>query len=101
MVWAVLQFALPAAVAGADARLEGETRVRVAHVESTSASSCRAAHSAECALCQSLTQHARPAAHPPQGTVIATVVLPEELRRIAPVLVSAAQLPPARAPPLA
>jgi hypothetical protein len=54
ILWAVLQFALPATASVADARLERESaRGAYAHVEATSTASCRPVHAAQCALCQS------------------------------------------------
>lgn len=53
IVWAVLQFALPAAASYADARVERESASsQGSHAESRSNASCRQVHSAECALCQ-------------------------------------------------
>ena len=53
IVWAVLQFALPAAASYADARLEREgAAAQGPHAESRSDASCRQVHPAECALCQ-------------------------------------------------
>jgi hypothetical protein len=53
VLWAVLQFALPAAVTLGDAHLERESAGGPAtHVESGSGKSCRPVHPANCALCQ-------------------------------------------------
>jgi hypothetical protein len=61
MVWAVLQFAIPAAAASADVLLERESAgERRAHVESSSGVTCRAVHPATCALCQFLSRTAAP-----------------------------------------
>jgi hypothetical protein len=60
-VWAVLQFALPAAATFADARLERESVVAsFSHVESRSDASCRPVHPAECALCQVVSRASAP-----------------------------------------
>jgi hypothetical protein len=66
LVWAVLQFALPAAATFADARLEREaSTAQGPHIESRSDVSCHAAHSAECALCQLVSRASAPAAGSP------------------------------------
>jgi hypothetical protein len=53
VLWAVLQFALPAAVSSGDARLERESAGGAfAHVESASGKACRPVHPGHCALCQ-------------------------------------------------
>jgi hypothetical protein len=53
VLWAVLQFALPAAVSSSDARLERVSADGAfAHAESTSGKACRPVHPAHCALCQ-------------------------------------------------
>jgi hypothetical protein len=53
ILWAVLQFALPAGATYADARLERDGRdATQAHVESSSGDSCRAPHADDCAICQ-------------------------------------------------
>jgi hypothetical protein len=53
VLWAVLQFALPAAVTTGDARLERDgAGGAVAHVESASGKACRPVHPSNCALCQ-------------------------------------------------
>ena len=56
LLWAVLQFALPGAVAV----LDGMATLRdgvgaVAHVEETSAKTCQPPHSAECGICRYLS----------------------------------------------
>ena len=101
MLWAVLQFALPAVASGVDARLEHESRFQVAHIESTSSTSCRPVHSAECALCQLLTQHASTAAAPDAPTIASCVPSGVFSECLAPATASLEHLPPARAPPLA
>ena len=63
IVWAVLQFALPAAATYADAMLERESAsAQTAHVESGSSDTCRPVHPAECALCQLVSREAAPTA---------------------------------------
>ncbi|NUO94297.1 MAG: hypothetical protein HOQ30_18310, partial [Gemmatimonadaceae bacterium] len=64
MVWAVLQFALPAAATFADARLERQGVGAESHAESRSDASCRPVHAAECALCQLVLRAFAPAAGP-------------------------------------
>jgi hypothetical protein len=62
IVWAVLQFALPAGATFADARLEREgASAQGPHAESQSEASCRAVHPAECALCQLVSRASAPA----------------------------------------
>jgi hypothetical protein len=52
VLWTALQFALPAAVNLADARLEGESAGgAVTHVEAASGRTYRPVHPAKCALC--------------------------------------------------
>ena len=75
MVWAVLQFALPAGAAYADARLERESATAQGpHVEPRSDASCRPPHSAECALCQLVSRASAPAAHDAGCPVIVRLV---------------------------
>lgn len=99
MVWAVLQFALPALASSADAHLEGEGRAQVAHIESTSSSSCRSVHPAECALCQLLNHHSTPLerSSEPQLSVGHGACVSTEHRT--PALASRSYLPHGRAPP--
>jgi hypothetical protein len=74
VLWAVLQFALPAGVTLADARLEHEsTLAPIAHVESTSDSTCRPSHPDECALCQFLSRAAPPAEHAALPEILVSV----------------------------
>lgn len=62
IIWAVLQFALPAAATFADARLEREgATAQGPHAESQTEASCRAVHPAECALCQLVSRASAPA----------------------------------------
>ena len=61
VLWAVLQFALPTLATYADAILERESATVFAHLESRSDSSCRAVHSAACALCQVVHRAGTPA----------------------------------------
>jgi hypothetical protein len=63
IIWAVLQFALPAVATYADARLERDAAMAQGpHAESRSDASCRPTHSAECALCQIVSRASAPAA---------------------------------------
>jgi hypothetical protein len=73
MVWAVLQFALPAAATLADARLERQGVGVEAHAESRSDASCRPVHPAECALCQLVLRAFAPAAGQAAVAVVARV----------------------------
>jgi hypothetical protein len=66
ILWAVLQFALPAVATYADALLERDAAAtQTAHVESGSSDGCRPVHPAECALCQLVTRSSAPAADAP------------------------------------
>ena len=66
IVWAALQFALPAAATYADALLERDaSAAQVAHVESGSGDGCRPVHPAECALCQVVSRGSAPTASAP------------------------------------
>src|SRR4051794_5291151 len=77
IVWAVLQFALPAAATYADARLERETASAPgAHVEAHTGSACRPEHPAECGLCQVVTRTSAPAT--PQATCPEIVLVVEQ-----------------------
>lgn len=101
MLWAVLQFALPAAASTADAHQERESRAQLAHVESTSTSSCRPAHAAACAFCQILSQSfAQPAGSPPPA-IVAALPCPAATESLSPASASRGRLPLARAPPTA
>jgi hypothetical protein len=100
LLWAVLQFALPALALHADVRLERESQQSLgAHVESGTTTACRPVHLDECALCQVLTRSGTPsqAATLP---CIAAVVRPSPtlpIARLANRVAAAAELP--RAPP--
>jgi hypothetical protein len=100
MLWAVLQFALPAVASAADAHVEREGRAQVAHVESTSTSSCRPVHPAECALCQLITSQsaATPASMLP--AIAARVPGGVVAECLTPATAWLERLPLARAPPL-
>jgi hypothetical protein len=77
IVWAVLQFALPAAVTIGDARLERESAGGSrTHVESASSVACRPAHAADCALCQLVSHAAAPAHSSAASTIVAAVCAP-------------------------
>lgn len=103
LVWAVLQFALPAAATFADARLEREAATAQGpHIESRSEASCHATHSAECALCQLVSRASTPAAGNPlciaKVRVLGSPVIAEQPWRAAAGLT---RLALARAPPAA
>jgi hypothetical protein len=101
MVWAVLQFALPAAATLADARLERDGVDARAHVESQSDASCRPVHRAECALCQLVWRTSTLASGPScVAAVVRVVVRPAIADRPWRSLAGAADLALARAPPL-
>lgn len=99
LVWAVLQFALPAAASLADARLEQVGSVARAHVESSSSATCHAVHSENCALCQVLGQTASPAESPRSPDVARELPLPVVATRVERDSRTLALLAPARAPP--
>jgi hypothetical protein len=100
MVWAVLQFALPAAASVADARLQREALGARAHAEAGTTATCRPTHNADCGLCQSLSR-AQSLATGPQAW-------PEAVAIRAPMAADAQHtvqwplrlLPPSRAPPV-
>lgn len=100
LLWAVLQFALPAVALYADVRLDGENQQALgAHVESGTTTSCRPVHPDECALCQVLTRTGTPA-QAATLPCIAAVVRPSPtlpIARLATRAAAAAELP--RAPP--
>ena len=100
MLWAVLQFALPAAASAADAHLERESRAQVAHVESTSTSSCRPVHPTECALCQLLTHQSTAATGSVLPAIAARVSSRVDAACLTPATAWLERLPLARAPPL-
>lgn len=102
MMWAVLQFALPAVATIADGALERmSVGASAAHVESSSTASCHPAHSAECALCQFLSRpmtSSAPVTLPPVATLLVARVADTGEGHAASAL---ARLPGARAPPMA
>jgi hypothetical protein len=101
IVWAVLQFALPAAATLADARLERDGADAQAHVEAQSEASCRPVHPAECALCQLVWRTSVPAAGPACVAAVVRVVVPPAIAdRPWGTLGGTAELALARAPPL-
>lgn len=99
MLWAVLQFALPAVASTADALVERESRAQVAHVESGSSTTCRPSHPTECALCQLISHEMAAAPGEPFPAIAAAV--PCSAGGAALALSSGApeRRPPARAPP--
>lgn len=101
MLWAVLQFALPAVVSGVDANLERDGRSQVVHIESKSSTSCRPVHPAECALCQLLTTHVAPSTAVVPPAIAARTPSGVVTECLAPATASLEHLPPARAPPIA
>jgi hypothetical protein len=54
IIWAVLQFALPASATIVDARVAGASPDRT-HVEATSGRDCVPSHSPDCAVCKHLS----------------------------------------------
>lgn len=103
MVWAVLQFALPAAATFADAQLERESAAAQGpHIESRSDASCRPVHTAECALCQVVSRASTPAvqSHPCVAT-ISGIQLPVIVGRSSYARAGSTRLALARAPPVA
>jgi hypothetical protein len=101
MVWAVLQFALPAGATLADARLERQSVGAEAHAESRSDASCRPVHSAECALCQLVLRASAPAAGQASlAAVVQVVARPPIADRPWHALADPTGSPLARAPPL-
>jgi hypothetical protein len=100
MVWAVLQFALPAAASVADASLErAAVRAPSGHVESTSTAACRPAHPAECALCQFLSRAGSRAVGPVCPTFVEAGQLTVAADHAAGVPATVRRLTLARAPP--
>jgi len=101
-MWAVLQFALPAAATFADARLERESvTAQGAHAESRSDASCRPVHPAECALCQLVSRASAPAVQNDTCPAIISVIeQPAIVERPWRELAGSARLSLARAPPL-
>jgi hypothetical protein len=102
VLWAVLQFALPAAVTIGDARLEREsTGESITHVESASGKACRPVHPSNCALCQFVSHTSALAGDSGASTIVAAASPtppPSAQTRVSAVL---ARLSLARAPPLA
>ena len=99
IVWAVLQFALPTAVAYADAAVERESRAQVAHVEATSATTCRPLHPSDCAYCQAMSHDAARPDHAAAPRIVAVLRCPASSDRVVLAVRHAGQRPPARAPP--
>jgi hypothetical protein len=102
MLWAVLQFALPAAATYADARLEREgASAQGPHAESQSEASCRPVHPTECALCQLVSRTSTPAV---QDAGAPEIVIAIEQARVGEgpwrALSGTSRLALARAPPL-
>lgn len=101
MVWALLQFALPAAATFADARLERQGVGAESHAESRSDASCRPVHAAECALCQLVLRAFAPAAGPTSiAAAVRVVARPPIGDRLWRVAADPAGRALARAPPL-
>jgi hypothetical protein len=102
ILWAVLQFALPAAATFADARLEREgATAQGPHVESQSEASCRAVHPAECALCQLVSRASTPAVQDAGAPeIVIAVAQPLVGERPWRALSGTTRLALARAPPL-
>jgi hypothetical protein len=101
VLWAVLQFALPAAASYADALLErsGVVAAQI-HVEANSTKDCPPVHSAECGLCQVLSRAGTPA-RALELPSIATVLVPALAVEVAHAATGADCLTPLpRAPPL-
>jgi hypothetical protein len=100
-MWAVLQFALPAAATLADARLERQSVGAQAHVESRSDATCRPIHPSECALCQLVSRASAPAVQD-AGAPEIVVAVPQPLvgERPCRALAGTSRLALARAPPL-
>jgi hypothetical protein len=102
IVWAVLQFALPAAATYADARLERDaSAAQVAHVESGSSDGCRPVHPAECALCQLVSRGSAPTASAPSWRDVAGIVEQPPIEELAQCATDGLQRSSlARAPPV-
>lgn len=101
IVWAVLQFAFPAAAAVADATLERDAPGSIAHVEASTGEGCRPVHDAQCGLCQSLVRAQVPPDEAPTrlvGRRVAAQVVTEDGPYTSAAPPGAA---PARAPPAA
>ena len=102
IVWAVLQFALPAAATFADARIERDAATALgSHAESRSDASCRPVHAAECALCQLVVRVSAPVEHHATCHAIVRVVEPLARTEVTQhALAGLSRLSLARAPPL-
>jgi hypothetical protein len=101
ILWAVLQFALPAAATFADARLERESvGASGAHIEETSSASCRPSHPGECVLCQFLSRAASPTRSPSLPDIVVHVGEAADSHRTAEASRGLARLGLPRAPPI-
>jgi hypothetical protein len=102
IAWAVLQFALPAAAAFGDARLERVSESsRGAHIESRSDDSCRPVHRAECALCQAVSRQSSPAPQTSGWQEIVSLIEQPVITEVAQrASLGRTRLASARAPPL-
>lgn len=97
LIWAVLQFALPASATLADARLAVASTGR-SHVEETPGRDCAPSHSPDCAVCKHLSTTSLGSAQ------LATAFVDDGREiavpgRIVPAARVAAGVPLARAPP--
>jgi hypothetical protein len=102
VAWAVLQFALPAAVTVGDARVERDSvGGATAHVESASGKACRPVHRADCALCQFVSHFAATANESAAPTIVAAVHPPQPLAARSCTSAVLARLSLPRAPPRA
>jgi hypothetical protein len=71
ILWAVLQFALPAGATLADARLaQASISTPGSHVESSTSSACVPSHPDECALCQVVSRVAAPSSAAALPTIV-------------------------------
>jgi hypothetical protein len=102
LLWAVLQFALPAGAVIADARMEREAVAGLqAHVESGSDESCRPPHPDDCALCQVVSRTGMGPACPTLPDAIDAIRCPESLACTSQGADSFARAGLPRAPPIA
>jgi hypothetical protein len=97
LIWAVLQFALPASATLADARLAVAPPGR-SHVEETPGRDCTPSHSPDCAVCKHLSTTSLGSTH------LATAFVDDGRETAAPGRIAqaarvAAGVPLARAPP--
>jgi hypothetical protein len=97
LIWAVLQFALPAAATLADARLAGGPPGR-AHVEEMPGRDCAPSHTPDCFVCKHLSASSL------GSTQLATGFVSDDSDGLAPGRIAPAPRPPAgvalpRAPP--